>query len=242
MQVATKRPLPSSTRPKKKRRTGKRTFVGIGVTPSRRIPKPELKAVDTMFDMYFGNENSLSNKIVNFNNVNKGTGSWNRIGRSAQMKSIHLRGIVYSTDSVIPPNDFLHIFILYSDEECPTIYSQIFNGYNYLGSLTSTTGNRTFSHNNLDKNQNYRILYSKHIRITDFSDLTDNGNSTESGMLVDVHIPVDFTTIWDNVAYSTFDGAITSGNLLLGIQGTTVPLANQNLKFQGSVRVRFTDV
>lgn len=230
-----RRSTSSTKKPAKKRQ--RTAFVGIGVNPTGRHPSPELKAADSVFNLRIGNENALSSKIVNFNNINKGTSSWNRLGRSAQMKYIHLRGIIYDTGT-LPPNDYIHVYILYADEDYPSTYSTMFNGYDYLGSALSTTGNRTFLFNNLDKSLNYRVLFSKYIRVTSTDELADNSGKAYQ---IEAHIPCDFPTVWDTVPFSTFDGAITSGSLLLGVQGTTQPIATSTLWFQGGVRVRYTD-
>ena len=181
-----------------------------------RARSSENKAVDTNFDLPFGNEDSLANKIVSINQCNKGTDRYQRIGRQVRVTGISVKGIVY-VDGALPPNDHLHMMILYQ-ETGPIVgsYTDIYQGTDFTGTSTGTTSYRTFNMRNLDNTEQYKVLWSKYVRITDTDELA---NMTETNNLeIEVHLPVSVTTKWDNVPTGSYDGSITSGRLYFIVQ------------------------
>lgn len=209
------------------------------VKPKLQMVTPEMKYVDVPLDFVFGNEDSLSYKINQLNDINKGTDRYNRIGRSVNVKHVQLRGQVY-LNGTIPPNDHLHMLLVYSTQGIPTLYSNLYSGIDFTGTSTSTSGYRNFNFRNPDTTEDYKILWSRYCRITDSSDLADNTQA--NNLHVNVSIPVDILTKYDNVSVSGRDGSILAGSISFICQGLTQPIASSTLSFIGIGRIAYLDV
>lgn len=198
----------------------------------------EQKAVDTNFNLTFGNEDSLSSKIILCNNMNQGAEAYERQGRMIRVRNISIRGVVYP-DGALPPNDVLVMCLTYSPRTSPGLFTNIFNGVDYLGVPTGTSSYRPFNMRNLENTDIWKVLWRKEIRITD---LNETSNNTETNnMLYEAHIPMDVITKFDNTPVGSYSGSVVSGALTFFVQGLTQPLSTATLLTQGTIRCTYED-
>lgn len=206
---------------------------------SGRSREPEEKAVDVNVNLTFGNEDSTSLKIYAFQNINQGPEAYQRIGRSIRVRKLSVRGIVYCSTSSLPPNDVLTMLIVYGTRTQPSTFTNLYNGFDYTGVPTGTTSYRQFNGRDLANTDIWKVLWRKDVRITDIDEIATN--TRDNNLEVNVHIPCDILTKYDNTPVSGFDGSIVSGGVWFIVQGLSQGLATSNMHFQGSLRCTFTD-
>lgn len=230
-------PKKNSKQPMKKARKEFKPPNINAYTPTKQVS--ERKAVDTNFNLIFGNEDSMSNKIILINDMNQGVEAYERIGRSIRNRMISVKGVVY-LDGSLPPTDVLTITIFYSitGSSIPG-YTTLYDGYDYTGTPTGTTSYRPFQMRNLNASDRYKVLWQKTIRVTDQDEIS---NSTETNnMLYEAHIPCDFITKFDNTPVSGRSGSVLSGGIFLIVQGLSQPIASCTLATQGTARCTYED-
>lgn len=218
----------------KKKKVFKPSLI-VAQDPSR----PEMKAVDTNFNLPFGNEDSVSSKIISINQLNQGHEPYERIGRKIRCRMISLRAVVY-LDGTIPPIDVLTLYIIYGTRGQPNAFSNIFNGVAFDGVPTGTTSYRPFQMRNLENTDIWKVLWKKQCRITQEDELADN-NGQSNNYLIEAHIPCDLITTWDNVPVGPYSGTVVSGGLWFCVQGTTQPISTATMHCQGTCRITYED-
>lgn len=215
--------------------------------PKRRRPEEaakrvEVKSVDWTFNPIFGNDDSLANKILEFNQANVGPQAWNRIGQSIRCQSVSIRGIIYlDTGGSVPPNEHLVMVIVRArDQQTPTLWSDLYRGRDVLGGVSTVPGYQTFVYPNRDNEGAFQELWRKTVRISAEGELSNQTYS--NNMSIDEEIDLGgLETRFNRTPIAIYDGDIRKNGLYFIVQGQVATTLNAEFAGQFAIRFNFTD-
>lgn len=127
-----------------------------------KMMQPELKG----YDIAAGNaEFQSTGRVELLNPVVQGTDNFNRVGRKINMKSVHVRGVIFPKDPTISiPRDHLRLLLVYDKQTNALLPS----GNDVLMDSNAVAGTSSFSHVNLANRERFVILRDTLVNVPQY--------------------------------------------------------------------------
>ena len=223
---------------KKSRRTGSSSV--MHTVSNAAANKPERKSLDYVSDFPMDWVVTSNGMIAHMNGIAAGTGLWQRVGRQAYGKSLHIRYNVYP--NVFPaPTGIVNVAVVYDAKPTGTTptYSTIFNELSNTG--VSTSG--AFAGPNIDNRDRFRILHRKTFRtpeVTSAAGSLGNPELSNDQSTVEAYINLkNMEMSWGGDTTSLAD--IKTGALYFVGYHSTGTIATAQWRIAVSARLRYTD-
>lgn len=210
------------------------------------LSKKELKGVDTVLNGIINvTDMSNNNAIVVLNLVQQGTGSWNRIGRQANLKSIRCTGQLTGTwtDNYNVLNAlWTRLLIIWDSQPSGIIPNKndIFGNTDQAGTETSNI----YDHIRYDNMSRFSILHDEQHSIELDSLVAQADFNIEKNCKFDFFVNLkERKTIFSGQSAPLQISDISSGALyfiVLSDRSNTAGSA-QGLRIDGTARLRYTD-
>lgn len=219
-------------------------------------PRVEIKSVDLDEIELNGNFDRTTPLIGLLNAVQTGAGYFNRIGNRIAMKSVHLTGLIYSTQSNTATlgEDINRIAIVYDRQAngAAPLYSDIFNAQKQNGNPVGTF--RALTPINMVNKERFLILRDERLFMPSVGvsgnaplkvQLGTNGNSgVRHTYFINFFIKMKgLETIYKSSTNPTAIGDIASGSLWIVLCPENAISISNNVSwaFQGQCRTKFLD-
>lgn len=208
------------------------------------VAKKELKGVDTTLVGGLPLSNMSDNEgIVVLNLIQQGTGSWNRIGRNALLKSVRCSGEIqaqWTSGGPILQAPWFRLVLVWDTQPSGIIPNKndIFGNTNQSGIETSTI----YNHIRYDNMSRFSIIHDE-MHTMDLSALvTVNDFTVQRNCKFDFFVPLkDRKVTYSGQSSPLQISDISSGALYFIVLNDAEATAGFGMGINGTARLRYTD-